>query len=207
MFSLLQGFYREATHVPERRVILLGLEGSGKSSVLEWLKVISNDGQQQPDRSKLEKIAPTVGLNVTTIRFSSQQRLLLWDLGGAEKLRPIWEPYLKQADALVWCIDSTSSGADIDESARVLAELVARERFKGRPLLVLANKSESTATGAVSSVDLALKLGLVAAADTRSQCIHAVSARTGMGIRDAFEWMDDKLRNPEQPDSYKTSIK
>lgn len=203
MFSLVQGFYREVTHVPERPVILLGLSGAGKSSVLEWLKAHPSG---IPDRGKLAKIAPTVGLNVTTLRLAfSPQRLLVWDLGGAEKLRPIWEPYLKQAEALVWCIDATGSGTDIEESRRVLADIVRRDRFQGRPLLVLANKSE--ARDALSTVDLALKLDIIAAADTRSQCIHSVSAKNGTGIREAFEWLDDKLRNPEQPDSYKTSIK
>lgn len=211
MFSLVQGFYREATHVPERRVILLGLAGSGKTSVLEWLKSVNgNKGNDlTADEEKLAKIGSTVGLNVTTIRYnSSPQRLLIWDLGGGEKLRPIWEPYLLQADALVWCVDTTDTEKGIEESGRVLGTLVNRPRFQGKPLLVLANKCEGD--NAISAVDLALKLNLVQAADTRSQCIYTVSAKTGTGIRPSFEWLDVKLRNPVQsqsPDSFETTIK
>ncbi len=101
MFSLAQGFYRELTFVPERRVLILGLQSAGKSSVLEWIKHLSKT--TSPTSESLEKINPTVGLNVFSLQLAAE-RLLLWDLGGSEKLRPIWEPYIKQADAVVWVV-------------------------------------------------------------------------------------------------------
>ncbi len=190
------GFYKELTHVPERRVLILGLSGVGKTSILEWLKHPGGPGN-------LDKLPSTVGLNVHKLSTPTQ-RLLVWDLGGAEKLRPIWEPYLKQADAVVWVVDC-SSASDMPDSARVLESVVTRPRFRGRPLLILANKCDKD--GVVTPVDTAVQLDLLAAADTRSQAVYAVSGKTGYGIAPAFEWLAERLCNPETPGAHKTTIK
>lgn len=200
MFSLVQGFYRELNHVPERRVVILGLEGAGKSTVLEWVK---NPDAKTPPPS-LQKLAPTVGLNVYTVRRDNV-RILLWDLGGAEKLRPIWEPYIKQADAVIWVVDIADEDS-IQDSAKLMWNVMGRQRFKGKPLVILANKSDKAQ---MNSVDLAVKMEVVKAAEERSQCVQLVSGATGAGIKDAMDWLALQLAADPSTASgmYKTCIK
>lgn len=201
MFSLVHGLYRELTYVPERRVVFLGLGGAGKSSVLEWAKQPVKSGQAP---EALSKMSPTVGLNVYSLRMPGQ-KVLMWDLGGDVKLRPIWEPYVKQADAVVWVVDC-SDASSIGESAAVLREIVNRPHLLHRPLLVLANKQD--VKGAVDPVHLAVRLDIPAAADIRSQCVQPTSAATGAGIRDGVEWLAEQLAEPAQLSAaYKTCIK
>ena len=192
----MSGFYQELTHVPERRILLLGLSNAGKTTILTRLK-------QPTGPTSTTAPAPTVGLNVHKIATPAQ-RLLLWDLGGAEKLRPIWEPYIKQADAIVWVVDSTCSDAQLCRNREVLQNVVNRQRFLGRPLLILANKCD---VNSKPSVDIALKLDILASADSRSQAVYAVSGKTGFGVAPAFEWLAEKLRNPQTPGAHKTTIK
>lgn len=200
MFSLVQGFYRELTYVPERRVVMLGLGSAGKSSVLEWLK---HPPRSAAPPTSLEKMAPTVGLNVYTIQMP-QQRLLIWDLGGDVKLRPIWEPYIRQADAVIWVVDCADEDS-VHESAEALRDVVSRSHLKHRPLLILANKQDKP--DALDSISLALRLDVPAAADLRAQCVQPTSSATGVGIRDALEWLAEQLRTPQKASAYKTCIK
>lgn len=201
MFSLVHGIYRELTLKPVRRVLLLGLQSSGKSSVLEWVKLMLHP--QQPAAETLSKMTSTVGLNVFNLHLPSED-LLLWDLGGNEKLRPIWEPYIAQADAVIWvfdCGDKTS----LAENAKVLERVVERPHLANKPLLVLANKQDLP--GAMDAVAVALALDLLKSAEVRSQCVQPVSARSGSGIREGVEWLAQQLREPTSPAARKTSIK
>jgi ADP-ribosylation factor related protein 1 len=124
MFTLLNGFYEELTFVPERRVVLLGLQSSGKTALIECMKmhylrkpnhglfssVSSRAGKPGLPTGKLKALTPTVGLNVARLP-TGRENVLVWDLGGAEALRPIWERYVSEAEALIWVVDSSDSAA------------------------------------------------------------------------------------------------
>lgn len=200
MFSLVHGFYRELTLKPSHRVLILGLESSGKTSVLEWIKCMLTPASPTPEQ--LSKVTSTVGLNVFNLRLPSEE-ILLWDLGGNEKLRPIWEPYIEQADAVIWVFDCNDKAA-LAENKKVLEGVVGRTRLRNRPLLVLANKQDCP--GAMDAVAVALALDVVKNAEERCQCVQPVSARDGKGVREGVEWMARMLREGEGA-VRKTSIK
>jgi len=83
------------------RVVTLGLDGSGKTSILFKLK-----------QNEFVQTIPTIGFNVETleyknIKFTGKQsqkvnvrflltiflKLIVWDVGGQHKLRPLWKHY------------------------------------------------------------------------------------------------------------------
>lgn len=187
MFSLVQGFYEEFTYLPERKIALLGLESAGKSSILEWMKVLyaekSSEAPSKP--SSLKRIHPTVGLNVAKLR-ATNERLLVWDLGGAKALRSIWDRYVEDAEALIWVVDSADS-EKMKESSEVLRSLVALPNLTHSPLLVFANKQDLDA--AVDPVKISLALDLLTDAEKRPQCVQPSSAETGRGIAEGMEWL------------------
>lgn len=186
MFSLLQGFYDELTYVRERPVALLGVDSAGKSSILEWLKHYYSLSKPQNDRPMmLDKVIPTVGLNVAKLHISSE-RLLTWDLGGAASLRSIWDRYVDEAEALIWVVDS-SNRAQMDDSRTCLKKLVERPNLRNSPLLVFANKQDID--DAMDPVKISLALDLLPDAELRPQCIQPCSARTGEGIQEGLEWL------------------
>jgi tripartite motif-containing protein 23 len=84
----------------EMRVVVLGLDGAGKSSVLAKLKhcdvcllllfmfvflVL-----------KTMPTAATIGFNIETMDYKGL-KLTFWDVGGMPKLRPLWKHYYLNA--------------------------------------------------------------------------------------------------------------
>lgn len=194
MFSLVQGFYEELTYLPERKVALLGVESAGKSSILEWLKVyLTKDARPNavvPKPSSLDKMNPTVGLNVAKLRTAGE-KLLVWDLGGAKALRSIWERYVEEAEAIIWVVDSADEGR-LEDSRDALKKLVAREHLMHSPLLVFANKQDRE--DAFDPVKISLDLDLLSDAEKRPQCVQPCSADSGEGIREGIQWLMANLQ-------------
>ena len=61
------------------RVVILGLDGAGKTSLLSKLK-----------QGEFVLTIPTIGFNVETLEFRNV-KITLWDVG--DKLRPLWKHY------------------------------------------------------------------------------------------------------------------
>lgn len=210
MFTLLQGFYREATYVPERRVVLLGTQGAGKTAILECLKLVflKAGGSSGPPplpalaESKLSRLSSTVGLNVARLA-TGQETLLVWDLGGAKALRPIWRRYVADAEALIWVVDASAEQLALDDSRECLSNLLSEPSLKHSPLLVFAAKQDKS--NAMDPVKTSLALDLLSDAELRPQCVQPCSANTGSGILEGIEWLIDRLRHPSH--EVKTSIK
>lgn len=193
MFSLFQGFYEELSYVPERKIALLGVESCGKSSILEWLKAYMTKSDSPTSIARppaLQKMTPTVGLNVAKLRHSGD-KLLVWDLGGTKSLRSIWDRYVEEAQALIWVVDSVDE-AMLHESCEALKKLVALPHLARTPLLVFANKQDLNS--AIDPVRISLELDLLSDAEKRSQCVQPCSAETGEGIREGIDWLVKSLQ-------------
>lgn len=65
----------------EMRVVTLGLDGAGKTSVLFKLK-----------QNEFITQIPTIGFNVETVEYKNL-KFTIWDVGGQPKLRPLWKHY------------------------------------------------------------------------------------------------------------------
>jgi tripartite motif-containing protein 23 len=63
------------------RVVTLGLDGAGKTSVLFKLK-----------QNEFMTMLPTIGFNVETVEYNNL-KFTIWDVGGQHKLRPLWKHY------------------------------------------------------------------------------------------------------------------
>ena len=79
----------------EMRILMLGLDNSGKTSILYRLKL------GQPKRT-----VPTIGFNVETLEYKSIA-FTVWDVGGQEKLRALWRHYFQTTQAVIFVVDSS----------------------------------------------------------------------------------------------------
>jgi ADP-ribosylation factor-like protein 2 len=116
----------------EIRVLILGLDNSGKSTCLNrWLPPNA--------ASKREEIAPTFGFEIKTVDTPTC-RVVLWDIGGQKSLRPFWRTYFEDAsDGLIWVIDS----ADTVRFNEGLAELGKQLLLaKCMVVVIIANKQD-----------------------------------------------------------------
>uniref|UniRef100_A0A8C0FRA1 ADP-ribosylation factor-like protein 3 n=1 Tax=Bubo bubo TaxID=30461 RepID=A0A8C0FRA1_BUBBB len=145
----------------ELRIVLLGLDNAGKTTLLKCLA-----------SEEVSTITPTQGFNIKSIH-SHGFKLNVWDIGGQRSIRPYWRKYLGSTDLLV-------SGAAMVVSWQELAELTEEESLTGVPLLVFANKQDLLT--AAPAAEIAEGLSLHTYRDREWQ-IQACSALSGEGVQ------------------------
>ena len=116
---------------PECRVIVVGLEGSGKTTIVYRLK-----------HGKLtdSEIIPTIGFNCECVEYH-KMIFSLWDLGGSQDFRAFWRLYYKGTQAIIFVVDS-SDLKRMDEAREDLHRMMMEHELWDSPLLVLANKQD-----------------------------------------------------------------
>jgi GTPase SAR1 family protein len=73
----------------EARILVLGLDNGGKTTILKKLS-----------EEDISHIMPTQGFNVKSLQVDGF-KLNMWDIGGQKTIRPYWRNYYEQTDALV----------------------------------------------------------------------------------------------------------
>ncbi|EER08613.1 ADP-ribosylation factor protein, putative [Perkinsus marinus ATCC 50983] len=179
MFSLISGFYRWLTEREERKLIIVGVDNAGKTTTLEQLKR-NHTGKGM----ELERIPPTVGLNVGRITMDHVDAVF-WDVGGQIALRELWSSYYEDCNGIVFVVDSADEKRmrnDVDTAAQVLSD----RRLAHKPLALLCNKHDLP--DALPSVEVEDMLGLSEQMD-RPLKVFSVSALKNEGLEDAIHWL------------------
>ncbi|KAE8449904.1 ADP-ribosylation factor, Arf Arf6 [Mollisiaceae sp. DMI_Dod_QoI] len=113
----------------EMRLLMLGLDAAGKTTILYKLKL-------NQDVTTI----PTVGFNVETVTYKNV-KFNVWDVGGQDKIRPLWRHYFSGTQGLIFVIDS-SDRARIEEARQELHRIINDREMKESLLLVFANKQD-----------------------------------------------------------------
>ena len=175
------------TQKPTYRVLIVGLDGSGKTTFFEQLK--AKEGLRS---MKLEKIPPTIGLNFAKVEKRVGE-FTFWDVGGQNVLRKIWDKYYSECSAVVFVIDG-SDQIRFEEVAETLDKMYARDGSSDLvdlPLLVLVNKKDSSAFRGLDAVKQALFLNEVNCSNLVE--IQAISAFKGEGVEAALTWIYEHI--------------
>ena len=83
---------------------------------------------------------PTVGFNVETVSYKNV-KFSVWDVGGQDKIRPLWRHYFTGTQALIFVVDS-SDRERIDEARKELHMIVNDREMREVVILVFANKQD-----------------------------------------------------------------
>ncbi|NXW42128.1 ARL10 protein, partial [Nyctiprogne leucopyga] len=143
-----------------RQVLVLGLEGAGKSSVLHYIC----------SQTAMEHIAPTHGFNSAQLLVEGLEMDLL-EVGGSKNLRSYWHHYLSHAHVLVFVVDSVDRSRLLMARQELHALLAAEPRL---PLVVLANKQDKS--NALSTAELWEELALHTLREERELFLLPTSA-------------------------------
>ncbi|XP_062430373.1 ADP-ribosylation factor-like protein 9 isoform X1 [Rhea pennata] len=127
-----------------RHVLVLGLDGAGKSSVLRCLA--AGRGRRGA--------APTEGFNVVCIH-AGQAPMEFVEIGGSESLRSYWRMYLPQVLLLVYVVDSADH-ARLPVAKQLLHQLIQNDSTL--PVVVLANKQDLEGAFSITDIHDALAL-------------------------------------------------
>lgn len=116
----------------QKKVLILGLDGSGKTALIETLTKHQN--------RKPKEYMPTNGFNVAQ-SMHGDFCLNLMEVGGGEISRPYWANFLQKTQLLIFVVDG-SNRERIDEAKEALLNILQSEELKDVPCLLLANKQD-----------------------------------------------------------------
>ena len=74
-------------------VLLLGADCVGKTTLLYLLKM-----------NQIVKTIPTIGFNVEDLEYKNR-KILMWDIGGGEKIRTLWKHYMQNTNCIVFMLN------------------------------------------------------------------------------------------------------
>merc|ERR1719240_474834 len=157
----------------ERRILMLGLDAAGKTTVLYKLKL-----------NEAVTTIPTIGFNVENLRYKNLD-LTVWDVGGQDKIRALWRHYFTGTDALLFVVDAADV-ARVDIARDELHRLLHEDELRDAALVIFANKQDLP--GAMSAAQLSDKLKL-SSLHHRQWWVQACCATTGEGLYDGLDWL------------------
>lgn len=170
----LESFADGAAH----RIILIGLDASGKTTLLYKLKL-----------GESLSTVPTIGFNVEEVHFKNLN-LTIWDVGGQATLIPLWRYYYQGASAVIFMIDSSDSER-LEEAAQTLHSVLNDDLLRDAIVLVMANKQDLPQALSINKISEKLDLS----STNRDWNIQSCCAINGEGIYEGFEWLSHTLKN------------
>lgn len=132
---------------------------------------------------------PTVGFNVETVTYKNV-KFNVWDVGGQDKIRPLWRHYFSGTQGLIFVIDSNDR-ARIDEARQELHRIILDREMKEALLLVFANKQDIP--GAMTPTEVTERLRLSQLKD-RMWYVVPSCATTGEGLFEGLVRTSDVKR-------------
>jgi len=176
LLSLLRGL--RSTQDKELRILVLGLDNAGKTTIL---KQLANE--------EVQNITPTTGFNIKSVQMKGF-KLNVWDIGGQRNIRPYWKNYYENTNCIIYVVDSTDQKR-LEEASLEFEELLAQEELKGVPVLVYANKQDMKTARKAEDILTDMQLDAVRGRETRMQ---PCSAKTREGVEDGLTWLLNKGR-------------
>ncbi|XP_076951325.1 ADP-ribosylation factor-like [Bidens hawaiensis] len=161
------------------KILMLGLDDSGKSAILYKLKL-----------GDFVATVPPIGFNVEALEYKNI-RFTVWDLGGQESIRAMWRYYYRNTHALIFVVDSNNRQR-IYQARNELHRLLNEDELSDSIILILANKQDLPNAMSVSDVACKLELNTIS---QRRWCIQCTSAKTGGGLYEGLSWLSDNTSN------------
>ncbi|ETW84438.1 hypothetical protein HETIRDRAFT_381968 [Heterobasidion irregulare TC 32-1] len=157
----------------EMRILFLGLDNAGKTTILKKL-----NGED------IMSVSPTLGFNIKTFTHG-RYTLNIWDVGGQRTLRPYWRNYFEQTDAIAWVVDS-GDRMRIQDCKEELHSLLLEDRLAGASLLIFANKQDIFGSMTDDEITEALELQSIKSHEWK---IWPCSAVTGKNLIEGLDWV------------------
>ncbi|XP_057544469.1 ADP-ribosylation factor 2-like [Amaranthus tricolor] len=163
----------------EMRILMVGLDAAGKTTILYKLKL-----------GEVVTTIPTIGFNVETVEYKNVS-FTVWDVGGQDKIRPLWRHYFQNTQGLIFVVD-TNDRDRITEARDELHRMLSEDELSDATLLVFANKQDLP--NAMPVAEVTDKLGLHSLR-RRRWYIQAACATSGEGLYEGLDWLSSNIFN------------
>ena len=174
MGNILSSYYKKIQLLFEKKanLLMLGLDSAGKTTLLYKLKL-----------DKVLQTIPTIGFNVESVKYKSLN-MTMWDIGGQEKIRPLWRHYYDNVDGVIFILDSNDCDR-IEEVKNELHYIMSEDRLKDVKLLILCNKQDLPNAKSADYIGNRLELNNI----KQEWYIQECSALHGNGIFEGLEYI------------------
>merc|ERR1712063_158936 len=129
----------------DMRILMVGLDAAGKTTILYKLKL-----------GEVVTTIPTIGFNVETVEYKNIS-FTVWDVGGQDKIRPLWRHYYQGTQGLIFVVDSNDRDR-VEDAREELDKMINEDEMRDAVLLVFANKQDLP--NAMPAAEITEKLGL-----------------------------------------------
>ncbi|KAK8480660.1 hypothetical protein V6N11_029319, partial [Hibiscus sabdariffa] len=163
----------------EMRILMVGLDAAGKTTILYKLKL-----------GEIVTTIPTIGFNVETVEYKNIS-FTVWDVGGQDKIRPLWRHYFQNTQGLIFVVDSNDRDRVV-EARDELHRMLNEDELRDAVLLVFANKQDLP--NAMNAAEITDKLGLHSLRQ-RHWYIQSTCATSGEGLYEGLDWLSDNIAN------------
>jgi len=173
----------------EMRILMVGLDAAGKTTVLYKLKL-----------GEVVTTIPTIGFNVETVEYKNIS-FTVWDVGGQDKIRPLWRHYYQNTQGIIFVVDSNDkervdNSNNSEASAKEeLHRMLAEDELRDAALLVFANKQDLPNAMSVADLTDRLQLNTIR---NRKWYIQATCATTGDGLYEGLDWLSATLTSTKK---------
>lgn len=115
--------------------------------------------------------------------------LQVWDVGGQDKIRPLWRHYYQNTQGIIFVVDSNDRER-IGEAKAELDRMLSEEELREAVLLVFANKQDLPKAQPVAKVSEELRL-----ADLKGRTWHiqGCCATSGDGLYEGLDWLSGTI--------------
>ncbi|CDS35821.1 ADP-ribosylation factor 4 [Echinococcus granulosus] len=159
------------------RILMVGLDAAGKTTILYKLKL-----------GEVVTTIPTIGFNVESVEYRNLN-FTVWDVGGQDKIRPLWRHYFQNTQGLIFVVDSNDRDR-IGEAAEELQKMLSEEDLANAAVLVFANKQDLPNAMPTTEVTDKLRLHNLR---NREWYIQSSCATTGEGLYEGMDWLSKVL--------------
>lgn len=161
------------------RILMVGLDAAGKTTILYKLKL-----------GEIVTTIPTIGFNVETVEYKNIS-FTVWDVGGQDRIRPLWRHYFQNTEGLIFVVDSNDRER-IVEARDELTKMLSEDELRDAVILIFANKQDLP--NAMTAAEITDKLGLQSLRN-RNWYIQATCATAGDGLYEGLDWLSNQLKN------------
>jgi GTP-binding protein SAR1 len=169
-------------HGKSGTLLLLGIDNSGKTTLLHRLRTHAIQSLEPTDRPSLSDTFTVQG-----ITFQA------WDLGGHEAVRYLWQDYVATASAILFLVDASDSDR-LEEAGYELEELIGEGVVADLPIALLLNKCDLPNAMSSSEICQRIQYGdmMQQHGDDKIR-VFRISVLQGEGYADAFTWISKFL--------------
>jgi ADP-ribosylation factor protein 1 len=162
----------------ECRILMVGLDAAGKTTILYKLKL-----------GEIVTTIPTIGFNVETVEYKNIQ-FTVWDVGGQDKIRPLWRHYYQNTQGVIFVVDSNDRDR-VQEARDELHRMLNEDELRDAIVLCFANKQDLP--NAMNAAEITERLGLNALRG-RKWYIQSTCATTGDGLYEGLDWLSQEIQ-------------